>query len=122
MRKLNYDVLESPDANVTLGFKINSQSKFHLAKSAEKEGKTLSKYINEIVTGYISDTRILQNELALLKNKLTKYENDVVRQLYLKHKGLKIVFESASGVKEEVVVKDESDIFNIITKPFKPDL
>jgi hypothetical protein len=119
MRKLNYDILESSDGNVTLGFKINSSLKLHLAQTAQKAGLSLSKYVSDIVATYPVMLRRLEEENLEAKKKLARFESPELATLFEECKGQTAHIKDATGHTKSIIINSIYDLHQVMTKSFK---
>ena len=119
MRKINYDILESSDRNVTLGFKINSSLKLHLAQTAQKAGLSLSKYVSDIVSSYPVMLRRLEEENIEAKKKLARFESPELATLFEECKGQTAHIKDATGHTKSIIINSIYDLHQVMTKSFK---
>lgn len=119
MRKLNLGILESFDGNVTLGFKTSASQKLQLIQSAQKEGTSLSKYVNDVVTNFPSELRRLREENIALKKKVSSFELPELFALFEKCKGQNASLTEEGGNRKNIVIDSVLDLQEVIVKSFQ---
>jgi hypothetical protein len=85
---LNIDKLKYLDKPVTMGIRINPQTKLTLAAEASKNGLTLSEFVLKMITNKIEISKqtidSLKENVYLKEKMLTKYETPYLKQLFEK--------------------------------------
>lgn len=122
-KALNLELLEIAEKPVTLGFKINPETKLKLAKSASESGMSLSMYVKNILTDKYKfakkEIEVLNKLNFELIKKINNYENPKLKNLYSRFKGKSIEYKDENGNNQSVIIKEIFDVHNIVTNSFK---
>lgn len=111
---------------VTLGFRCDPALKSSLFELANREGVTLSQYVNELVISSEAKCRKLSDSIynyveqcKTLERRLAQYESPPLRNLFEKCKGRKVTIVDVNGASKLIEVKSLIDLHEIITNSFK---
>jgi hypothetical protein len=119
-RPLQLEGLQYEKRKVTVGFKCQPLLKLELANEASKIEMTLSEYIEALVeirneevpvenTGWVEE----------LKTKVAFYENDFIKNAFLKHKGKTIEYRNSHDKNVSTTVNRIEDVYTIIINTIK---
>jgi hypothetical protein len=122
-KALNLEMLKYIEKPVTLGFKVNPETKLKLAKDANESGMTLSMYVKQLLTDkhklFKKEIIELNKSNQMLTERVKLYENEKIMSLFSKHKGKNISYRDNNGIFKEIIIKDVVDVHNIIINSFK---
>jgi hypothetical protein len=115
-RKIDIEALNQAINKVTLRFKCDPQVKLRLAMEAEKEGLSLSSYIESI---------ILRRELELftyeevnqmlheMNEELNFYEHIKIQKAFKAYKGKTLEFKDELGRPQSILIRSLKDMFTV---------
>jgi hypothetical protein len=121
---LNIDKLKYLDKPVTMGIRINPQTKLTLAAEASKNGLTLSEFVLKMITNKIEISKqtidSLKENVYLKEKMLTKYETPYLKQLFEKEKGNMYPYQDKTNLTEKsVVINQLTDMYELILNSFE---
>lgn len=121
---LNIEKLKYLDKPVTMGLRINPQTKLTLAAEALKNGVSLSEFVLKMITNKIelSNKKIetLKESICLKEKMLLKYETPYLKQLFEKEKGQKFKYQDKTSRTDKTVeINQLTDMYELILNSFE---
>jgi hypothetical protein len=121
---LDIDKLKYLDKPVTMGLRINPQTKLTLAAEASKNGVTLSEFVLKLITNKIelSNQRIesLKESIYHKEKLLLQYETPYLKQLFEKEKGNKYKYQDKIKLTDKMVeINQLTDMYVLILNSFE---
>jgi len=111
---------------VTLGFKCTPQLKLLLAKKAANSGLTLSAYVESLIENsekliieLTQSVQQLKNENTVISQKISFYENDILKALEKNYKGKTVSYINSKGENINLVIQSLGDVYTIMINSFK---
>jgi hypothetical protein len=121
-RKIDLDALNLAINKVTVGFKCDPETKLKLILEAEKEGVSLSSYIEGIILR--RELELFTNEevnqiLDEMNEELNFYEHPKLQKALTMYRGKEISFTNEDGQVETITVRGLHDVFTVFINYIK---
>lgn len=120
-KALNIEEIDFNGNKLTVGFKCLPEKKYYLAKEAEALGITLSQHIENLLMNLDSQQQLFDEQIKDLEDRISFYENDILRAFYDSHKLKQLKYVNGQGQTVEIMINDIKDIYTVLINSFKED-